>query len=50
MYGTAELQIAAKTDGHVVQTVLQTADGKQIRQGLGGMLVTAVAGIDNRNA
>ena len=50
VYGAAEFEVAAQTDGHVVETSLQGTDGEQIGQRLRGMLVAAVAAVDDRNA
>ena len=49
MDGASKLQVAAQTDGHVIQTALQTVDGHQVGQGLSGVLMAAVACIDDRN-
>ena len=49
MDGTAEFQIPAQADGEVAQGALQGADGEQVRQCLGRVLMAAVAGIDDRN-
>ena len=50
MYGASEFQVAAQTDRQMVQPSLQAADGHQIRQRLGGMLMTAIACIDDGDA
>ena len=50
MDGAAELQIAAQTNGQVIQPAHAAADGHQVGQGLGGVLVAAVTGVDHRNA
>ena len=50
MDGAAELQIAAQADGQVIQPTHPGADGHQIGHGLGGVLVAAVTGIDDRDA
>ena len=50
MDGAAELQIAAQADGQIIQPTHPGADGHQIGHGLGGVLVTAVTGIDDRDA
>ena len=47
MYGTAELQITAQTNGKVIQVAVEAADGLQVGQRLGGVLMTAVTGIDH---
>ena len=49
MNGASEFQVAAQTDGQVVQVTLQAVNGHQVGQCLGRMLVTAVARIDDRN-
>ena len=49
MDGAAEFQVSAQADGKMIKASFQGADGKEIRKGLGGMLVSAVAGIDDRN-
>ena len=48
--GAAELQIAAQADGQIVQTAHPGADGHQVGHGLGGVLVAAVARVDDRDA
>ena len=48
--GAAELQVAAQADGQTVQGALAAADGHQVGEGLGGVLVAAVAGVDDRDA
>ena len=50
MDGAAEFQIAAQADGQIIQTALAAADGHQVGQGLGGVLVAAVTGVDHRDA
>ncbi len=50
MYRAAELQVAAQADGQVIQPSHAAADGHDVRQGLGGVLVAAVARIDHRDA
>ena len=50
MDGAAELQIAAQTNGQIIQSAHAAADGHQVGQGLGGVLVTTVTGVDHRNA
>ena len=47
--GTSELEVAAETDGEIVQTAELTLDGQQVGQGLGRMSVGTVTGIDNRD-
>ena len=49
MDGAAELQVTAEADGQMIQPSLAAADGQHVQQRLGGMAVTAVAGIDHRN-
>ena len=46
----AEFQVAAETDGQMIQPPLALADGHQVDHGLGGMCVAAVTGIDHRHA
>ncbi len=48
--GAAELQVAAQADGQVIQPSHAAAYGHEVRQGLGGVLVAAVARIDHRDA
>ena len=50
MDGAAELQIAAQTNGQIIQSAHAAADGHQVGQGLGGVLVAAITGVDHRNA
>ena len=45
--GAAEFQIAAQTDGQVVEAALFPPDGQQVGQSLGGMEVPAVTGVDD---
>ena len=47
MYGTAEFQVTAQTDGKMIQIAVEAADGLQVGQGLGGMLMSTVTGIDH---
>ena len=47
---SAELEISADTDRKVVETALELADRHHIEQGLGGMLMASVAGIDDRDS
>ena len=49
MNGTSEFQIAAKANGKAIQTPLLPVDGQQVGEGLGGVLMTAVTGIDHRD-
>jgi len=50
VHGAAKLQIAAETDGQVVQAALALADGHHVQQRLGGVAVAAITGIDDRDA
>ena len=50
MNRATELKVTAEANGHIVKPPLQGLNGHKIRQSLGGMLMPAVAGIDNRNA
>ena len=50
MDGAAKLQIAAQTNGQIIQSAHAAADGHQVGQGLGGVLVAAITGVDHRNA
>ena len=43
----AELEIAAETDGQMIQPPLALANGHQVNHGLGGVSVAAIACIDN---
>ena len=45
----AKLQIAAEADGQVVEMALFLVDGDEVRQGLGGVVVAAVTGVDHRH-
>ena len=45
----AEFQVAAETDGKIAQPSFQGTDGMQVGQGLGRMLMSAVAAVDDRN-
>ena len=47
--GASEFQVAAEADGQVVEAALALADGHQVDEGLGGVAVAAVSGIDDRN-
>ena len=49
MYGTAEFQVTAQTNGKIIQIAVEAADGLQVGQGLGGMLMSTVTGIDHGN-
>ena len=48
--GTAELEVAAQADGHIVKAASQGPDGQHVGQSLGRMLVAAVAAVDHGNA
>ena len=50
MHRTTEFQVTAQADGQIVQPAFAAADGHQVGQGLGGMLVAAVTGVDHRDA
>ena len=39
VHGAAEFQVAAQADGQVIQPSHAAADGHEVRQGLGGVLV-----------
>ena len=45
--GAAEFQVAAQADGQIVEAALLPVDGQQIRQGLGGVVVATVSGVDD---
>ena len=49
MDGASEFQVAAETDGHVVQSSFQALDREQVGQRLGRVLMSAVARVDHRN-
>ena len=49
MDGAAELQVAAQADLQVSEPSFQGTDREQVREGLGRVLVAAIAGIDNRD-
>ena len=49
MDGTAEFQVSAQADGQMIETALQGADRHQVCQGLGGMLMSAVARVNHRD-
>ena len=46
---TAELEVAAEADGQVVEAALFTVDGEQVGQRLRGVVVAAVARVDDGN-
>lgn len=43
----AKFQVAAQPDGHAADFSPLAADGEHVCQGLGGMLVAAVSGVDD---
>ena len=45
----AKLQVTAEADGQVVEMALFLVDGDEVRQGLGGVVVAAVTGVDHRH-
>ena len=45
----AEFQVAAEADGKIAQPSFQRTDGMQVGQGLGRVLMSAVAAVDDRN-
>ena len=47
--GSAVLQVAAQADDQVVQPAHLSVDGQQVGQGLGGVLMATVTGIDHRD-
>ena len=47
--GTTEFEVSAKADSHIGQSSLLARDGEKIRQGLRGVIVSAVTCIDNGN-
>ena len=47
MDGAAEFQIAAEAHGHAVEAALLAVNGQKVGQRLGGMVVAAVAGVDD---
>ena len=49
VHGAAVLQVADHGDAEVVQAALGFLDGEQIQQGLGRVLVGAVAGVEHRH-
>ena len=42
----AVFQVTAQTDGQIIQPAHFPGNGQQVRQGLGGVVVTAVSGVD----
>ena len=49
MNRTSEFQVAAKTDGQIVQTAFHRTDSQKVGQCLGRMLMSAVTGVDDRD-
>ena len=49
MYGAPELEVAADADRHVVESALDGADGHQVGERLGRMLMSAVTRVDDRD-
>ena len=49
MYGTPIFEVSDKSNVQVVQAALCLADGIQIKEALGGVLIGPVAGIDDRH-
>ena len=47
--GAAVFQVAAQADGQVVQPSHFPGDGQKVSQGLGGMVVHTVTGVDDGN-
>ena len=47
MDGAAEFQIAAQTDGQVIEAAFLAMDGQEIGEGLGRVIVPSVAGVDD---
>ena len=47
MDGAAEFQVAAEADGEVVQTALLPVDGQQVGEGLSGVVVATITGVDD---
>ena len=45
--GAAELEVAAEADGQVIEAALFAVDGEKVGQRLGGVVVTAVARVDD---
>ena len=43
----AELQVPAEADGQVLEPALLVVDGEEVRQGLGGVVVSAVTCVDD---
>ena len=48
--GAAVFQVAAEADGQVIQVSHLPGDGQQVCQGLGGVVVHSVTGVDDRDA
>ena len=49
MHGTAELQVTAEAHRQIVHMAFFFVNGHQVRQRLGGVVVSAVAGVDDRH-
>ena len=49
MDSTAEFEVAAESDGKMIEPSFDGANGQKVCECLRGMLVSAVSGIDNRN-
>ena len=49
MDGPAELEVSAAADDEVVETALFPGDGQEVGQGLGRMVMSAVARVDDRD-
>ena len=49
MNGSAELQVAAQTNSHVVYSAFELMNGHQVGQCLSWVLMAAIACVDNRN-
>ena len=49
VHGAAELEVTAETVGFVLHVAAQPLDGENVGEGLRGVLVAAVAGVDQRH-
>ena len=49
MDSASELEVAADTDRHVVESALDGADRHQVGECLGRVLMSSVAGVDDRD-
>ncbi len=49
MDGASVLEVADHCDGDAVDGADLLADGEDVEEGLGGMLASAVAGVDHRS-